>query len=105
MDSTKHHQRRRRMARGRWMKLKDPNLLRQYMEASDFSQARLARYAGVSRQFINQLLNGDRTTCTPAVGERIEEAVRVLPSTLFVESKSLAKRPSVHQRQTASVAP
>lgn len=70
------------------MKLRDPKLLASYMEAGDFTGARLARYAECSRQFISLLLLGKRTTCTPAVATRIEEALRVLPGTLFVPSES-----------------
>lgn len=91
--------RRRRRSKGRWMKLRDPDLLVRYMEASDFSQARLGRYAGTSRQFIYQLVKGERNTCTKEVGQRIEEALRVLPNTLFLPSTSSDARPSV-ARQT-----
>jgi len=65
------------------MRLRNPKLLADYMAANDFTQARLARFAGCSRQFIHLLLKGERTTCTVEIGRRIEEAVRVLPGTLF----------------------
>lgn len=86
------------------MKLKDPELLARYMEANKFSQARLGRYAGCSRQFIWQLLNGDKTTCSKPVGDRIEEALRVLPETLFVDSISSVERPTIkrHQKEPAA---
>lgn len=87
---------RRRRSKGRWMRLRSPQLLAAYMDANDFSQARLARYAGCSRQFVHLLLKGDRTTCTREIGTRIEEALRVLPDTLFVPSVS------PEMRQTAS---
>lgn len=80
------------------MRLRNPRLLADYMAANDFTQARLARYAGCSRQFIHLLLKGERTTCTQGVGERIEEAVRVLPGTLFDRSVSPVKRPVVKAR-------
>jgi hypothetical protein len=83
------------------MRLRNPQLLADYMDASDFSQARLARYAGCSRQFIHLLLKGDRTTCTIDVGRRIEEAVRVLPGTLFDLSVSPDKRQHVVLGETA----
>lgn len=69
------------------MQVRDPDLLVRYMENADFSQARLARYAGCSRQFINMLVSGERATCTRQIGELIEEALRVLPGTLFVARK------------------
>lgn len=84
------------------MKLRDRALLVQYMEAGDFSQARLGRYAGVSRQFISQLVNGNRSTCTPAVAERIEEGLRVLPQTLFVANMSHDTRQTSKHKRTAA---
>lgn len=81
------------------MRLRNPQLLAKYMEANDFTQARLARYAGCSRQFIHMLLTGERTTCTVEVGRRIEEAVRVLPGTLFDGKVSPERRQSVARRE------
>jgi transcriptional regulator with XRE-family HTH domain len=77
------------------MRLLDRKLLARYMKANDFTQARLARYCGCSRQFIYLLLKGERKTCTKEIGERIEEAMRVLPGTLFVASVSSETRQSV----------
>lgn len=93
---------RRRRSKGRWMRLRDPELLARYMKAQDFTQARLARYVGCSRQFIYLLLKGERTTCTKPIGERIEEAMRVLPGTLFVDSVSHDVRPIVKSQRRAS---
>lgn len=94
---------RRRRSKGRWMKLRDPKLLGDYMKLRDFSQARLARYSGVSRQFIWQLLNDPvKRTCTREVGSRIEEGLSVLPGTLFVSSESPVARPAVKLRRTAA---
>lgn len=84
-----------RRAKGRWMRITNPTLMRGYMEKNDFSQARLGRYAGCSRQFIHQLLTGEATTCTPELAKLIEEALGVLPGTLFVEPVSIAARQSV----------
>lgn len=95
---------RRKRARGRWMKLRDRGLLARYMAANDFSQARLGRFAGCSRQFIHMLVTGERDTCTPEVGRRIEEALRVLPGTLFVPRESPTSRPSVAHRTKAGAA-
>ncbi|GAB2613787.1 hypothetical protein GCM10027067_26700 [Pseudactinotalea suaedae] len=80
------------------MRLRDRNLLADYMRASDFSQARLGRYVGCSRQFIHALLQGEKNSCTSEVGSRIEEALRVLPGTLFVRSESTATGQSVKRR-------
>jgi hypothetical protein len=91
---------RRKRPKGQWMRLRDPDLLKRYMDSADFSQARLSRYAECSRQFIHKLVSGQSRTCTPAVGERIEEALRVLPGTLFVLEKSTNGRRSVPRKGT-----
>jgi plasmid maintenance system antidote protein VapI len=88
---------RRRKSKGRWMKLRDASLLATYMKARDFSGARLGRYAGCSRQFIHQLVHGEKNTCTREVGLRIEEALSVLPGTLFVPQESHGVRPAVRR--------
>lgn len=93
---------RRRRSKGRWMRLRNPQLLAGYMEANDFTQARLARYVGCSRQFIYLLLKGERTTCTLEVGRRIEEAVRVLPNTLFDDAVSPERKQVVKAKKAAA---
>lgn len=91
---------RRKRSRGIWMQVRDPALLVKYMVKNDFSQARLARYCGCSRQFIFMLVNGERKTCTKQMGDLIEEALDVLPETLFVGKKSPTVRPKVAKRAT-----
>lgn len=72
-------------SKGLRMRLRDPHLLADYLRLRDLSQARLARAAGCSRQFIWQLLHDPaKRTCTTEVAARIEEALAVLPGTLFV---------------------
>jgi transcriptional regulator with XRE-family HTH domain len=71
------------------MKLKDPAFLRQLMKDRDISQAKLAREAGVSRQFIHQLLTNPRkNTCRDATGLLIEEALGVERGLLFMRMVS-----------------
>lgn len=84
------------------MKLRDADLLVRYMEVRDFSQARLGRYAGVSRQFIHKLTSGQTRTCSERVGELIEEGLSVLPGTLFAPEQSTAARPRVAHQKTAA---
>lgn len=84
------------------MRLRDPELLASHMKHRDFSQARLARYVGCSRQFIHLLITGERVTCSREVGELIEEALQVLPTTLFVPKKSPAMGPKVPQRRRSA---
>lgn len=95
---------RRKRSRGIWMQVRDPELLVKYMDKQDFSQARLARYCGCSRQFIFMLVNGDRKTCTRQIGDLIEEALDVLPGTLFVGKKSPATTTKVARRGTKATA-
>ncbi|MDY6054376.1 helix-turn-helix transcriptional regulator [Micrococcus sp.] len=82
---------RRRKAKGRWMQIRDHELLVRYMEDRGMSQARLGRYAETSRQFIHQLTTGEKRTCTPQVADRIEEALGLLKGTLFVPHESPTK--------------
>lgn len=70
------------------MRVRSAELLVRYLTAADISQARLARYAMVSRQFVNQLVKGQVTGCTAPVARRIETRLGVLPGTLFVPSES-----------------
>lgn len=97
------HTNRRTRSKGRWMRLTNPELMADYMQLRDFSQARLGRYAGCSRQFIWKLLNDPEVnTCTPEIGQRIEEALSLLPGTLFVPSVSPDKRQAVKRKKTAA---
>ncbi|MFD6030513.1 helix-turn-helix domain-containing protein [Cellulosimicrobium funkei] len=82
------------------MKLRNPELLVAYMDEKKFSQARLARYAGVSRQFIHMLTTGQKTTCRPEVGGLIEEALGLLKGTLFDPKESPPARPAVVRPRT-----
>jgi hypothetical protein len=102
MTSITPAMRRRKRSKGMWMQVRDHELLVRYMENADFSQSRLARYVGCSRQFIHLLVSGERRTCTRQVGELIEEALRVLPGTLFVPSKSTGVRRNANDRGTAA---
>lgn len=76
-------QARRKRARGDWSRLRDAQLLVRWMGEKDMTQARLARYAECSRQFINQLVKEGRNTCTPFIAHRIEEALGLVEGTLF----------------------
>lgn len=70
------------------MKLRDPQLLSDYLAARDLSQSWLARRAGCSRQFVWQLLNDpSKRTCTPEVANRIEAALSVVPGTIFRQQR------------------
>lgn len=86
------------------MKLRDPDLLVAHMKHHDFSQARLARAAGCSRQFIHLLTRGEKKSCTEKIARRIEQALDVPETTLFLKMESLAKGPVVKRATTRRVA-
>lgn len=93
---------RRKRVKGQWMRLRDSQLLAAYMDNADFTQSRLARYAECSRQFVHMLLTGKRRTCTEKIAARIEEALRVLPGTLFADEKSPTSATAVARKKTAA---
>lgn len=78
------------------MRLRDEQQLAGFMKANRMSQAGLARMAGVSRQFVHMLVRGDKRSCRAEVAGRIEEALHVLPGTLFVPDGSTATGRPVH---------
>lgn len=90
----------RRTPRSRWMKLRDADLLVAHMKHHDFTQARLARAAGCSRQFIHLLVTGQKKSCSARVGSRIEEALDVPATTLFLPMESPVRRPLVKRSAT-----
>lgn len=101
---------RRKPQKGVWMRLTNPKLLREYMNLARFNQSRLADYVdsglrphkSCSRQYISLLCQGKRKSCSPEVAALIEEALRVLPGTLFVEEKSPTIKPTVSRPRTAA---
>lgn len=101
---------RRKSLKGTWMRSRDPELLRKYMDNVKFNQSRVADYVdsglrphgSCSRQYISLLFSGKRRTCSPAVAALIEEALRVLPGTLFVAEMSPATKHHVAQKGTAA---
>jgi transcriptional regulator with XRE-family HTH domain len=76
--------------------------LRELMERKDFSGARLARYAGCSRQFIHQLLTGKKKSMTPRVAENIAEALDVPLGVLFLPSVASASDQNVKTGRRAA---
>lgn len=86
------------------MRVRDADVLRSYIVQPKYGYARAARYAECSRQFVWQLAQGHKTTCSDEVGERIEELVGVLPGTLFAREGSRVERRSVRRGETVSAA-
>lgn len=97
---------RRTMARGKWMKLRDPAVLRAFISAKQgMNQSKLAEYVGCERQFISALLNPKdrRKGCTPKLAEAIEDVLGAPRGTIFFEGDSVEvvqKTPSA-RRQVA----
>ena len=91
----------KRWPKGIWMTLTSAEVLVECMTEKDFTGARLARYAGCSRQFISQLITGKRNTCTPRLAVYISEALGVPLSVLFVPSGSSVAARSVKRKVAA----
>lgn len=80
--------RRRRWPKGTWMKLRSKEILDAFMETKGFSNGRLATYSGCSRAFIGHLRSGHKKSCTPALAERIAEALDIPVEGLFEPKES-----------------
>lgn len=67
------------------VKIRDVEDLRQAMYFSDLNVRELSELCGSlrHRSTIGHLHSGARTTCTVALGKRIEKVLRVAPGSLF----------------------
>lgn len=74
---------RRKSPKGTWMKLQSAEVLRAFMKQKGFSMQRLATYSGCSKSFVGFLANGDKTSCTKQLADRISEALDVPVEVLF----------------------
>lgn len=81
------------------MRLASPKTLSALMEQRGISMATLARYSGCSKGFVSHLTSGRRTTCTPALAERLAEALAVPVQVLFMPSTSTTGRGNVESRE------
>ena len=79
---------RKRWPKGTWMRLTSGKILRGLMDTKNLSNADVAAHARVGRTFISALVNERRTSCTPAVAERIAERLEVPLEVLFVPKAS-----------------
>lgn len=68
------------------MRLQSADTLKALMAQRGYSMSRTARYADCSKSFISHLAEGRKSTCTPALAQRIAEALDVPLSVLFVAS-------------------
>lgn len=69
------------------MVVRDAAMLARYMQAADCTQARLARQAHCTRQFVHMLVKGQVASCSPEIARGIENCLALLPGTLFVPSE------------------
>src|SRR5690606_1383309 len=94
---------RKKWPKGTWMELTSSDTLKALMAQRGFSYERLARYAGCSKSFISHLVRGRKKTCTPALAERIAEALEVPRAILFVDRASADSGQSIRtQRKGAA---
>jgi hypothetical protein len=72
------------------------------MDTHNLSNADLGMSAGVGRTFISALVNGRRTSCTPAVAQRIASRLQVPLEVLFVPKQSAVSGSSYKQKKDAA---
>lgn len=80
---------RRRWPKGTYMRIKSGALLREMMNTRKVSNRDLGLWVGQDRSLISALANERRTTCTPAVADRIAEFFGV-PTELLFEPRTSA---------------
>lgn len=83
----------KRRPKGTWMKVKR-DVLRAMVQGEDAKKSgrQVARYAGVHPSFIDHLISGRRSSCTPQTADRIAEALEVPTKVLFDEVLPTAKQ-------------
>lgn len=72
------------------MKLTSKDTLRALIKQRGMSYEDVGRAAGCHRTMISQLVNGNRTSCTPTLAERISLCLGVPSEVLFVAQPSAA---------------
>lgn len=70
------------------MKLCSKDVLRAMIKSRGLSYEDVGRAAGCHRSMISALVNGHRSSCTPALGERIALCLGVPIEVLFVPNVS-----------------
>lgn len=74
------------------MRLKSPEMLRQYMEFKRMKVRDLASAAKISRATVGHLHSGARSTAKPETARAIEEALGCPPGLLFEARSSKVQR-------------
>jgi plasmid maintenance system antidote protein VapI len=83
------------------MKLRSGPLLRELMNTKGLSNADVALSAGCGRTWISALVNERRTSCTPALAERIAERIQVPVEVLFDPRPSASSGRDSNERRAA----
>lgn len=84
------------------MRLKSPQMLRQYMAYKRVNIRELARAAGVARATVGHLHSGARSTCSPKTARAIEEALQAPPGLMFDPIASNVARETHRRAAVAS---
>lgn len=80
----------RRWPKGTWMRLTSKDTLRALIRQRGLSYGDIGKMADCHRTMISQLVNGNRTSCTPELAERIALCLGVPSEVLFVAQASAA---------------
>lgn len=89
------------------MQLKSPSSLRSLVgpePGKKMSGRKLARYSDVHPSFIDHLLAGRRTSCTPATATRISEVLGVPLDLLFTPVTAISNRQTDQSKARVLVA-
>lgn len=78
----------RRWPKGTWMRLTSKDTLRALIKQRGLSYGDIGQMADCHRTMISQLVNGNRTSCTPELAERIALCLGVPSEVLFVAQAS-----------------
>lgn len=93
----------RRWPKGAWMQLISSETLRALIKQRGLSYTTLGRWAGCDRSMISHLCAGRSKSCTPALAERIAEALGVPLELLFLPHESSEAGRDDPSRQTRAV--
>ncbi|WP_159096568.1 helix-turn-helix transcriptional regulator [Miniimonas sp. S16] len=74
------------------MRLKSPQMLRQFMAYQDVNVRELAKAAGLGHATVGHLRSGARSTCSAETARAIEGALQAPPGLLFDPVASIVSR-------------
>jgi transcriptional regulator with XRE-family HTH domain len=86
------------------MRLRSSDTLRALMQQKGVSYQDMALAAGCSKGFVSHLAKERKTTCTPAVADRIARRLDVPLDLLFVASPSISKGQDGHHSRKRAAA-